>query len=78
MTPEERNNPELLEKQTSRIARIAKGSGTTTSEIRDLLKQYKMLNEMIKMQSGMAEGKIDQKMLQKMARKMKGMKGFKI
>jgi len=72
MTEEEINNPEILEKQTSRIARIAKGSGTTTSEIRALLKQYKLLNEMIGMQGSMAEGKIDQRMLQKIAKKFKG------
>jgi signal recognition particle subunit SRP54 len=72
MTQEEIENPELLEKQTSRISRIAKGSGTTTSEIRELLKQYKMLNEMLKSQKDLSEGKINQKMLQKMARKFKG------
>jgi len=72
MTQEERNNPELLEKQTSRIQRIAKGSGTTTSEIRELLKQYKLLNEIIRSQSSFSGGKIDQKILQKMARKFKG------
>ena len=31
MTEEEVENPEILEKQTSRIARVAKGSGTTTT-----------------------------------------------
>ena len=72
MTPEEIENPELLEKQTSRIARIAKGSGTTTSEIRELLKQYKLLNEMVRSQSSFEEGKLDSKMLQKMAKKFKG------
>ena len=72
MTEEEINNPEVLEKQTSRIARIAKGSGTTTSEIRALLKQYKLLNEMISMQSSIQKGKIDQRMLQKIAKKFKG------
>ena len=72
MTEEEIENPEVLEKQTSRIQRIAKGSGTTTSEIRELLKQYKMLKEMMGMQNQMADGKIDQKMMQKMARKFKG------
>jgi signal recognition particle subunit SRP54 len=72
MTKEEIENPELLEKQTSRIARIAKGSGSTTSEIRELLKQYKMMNEMIKSQSSLADGKIDQKTLQKMAKRFKG------
>ncbi len=38
MTEEEIKNPEVLEKQTSRLSRIAKGSGTTTAEIRQLLK----------------------------------------
>ena len=46
MTEEEINNPELLEKQTTRLGRIAKGSGTTTTDIRQLLKQYKLLKEM--------------------------------
>ncbi|MBU3906784.1 MAG: signal recognition particle receptor subunit alpha [Nanoarchaeota archaeon] len=71
MTPEEINNPELLEKQTSRISRIAKGSGVATSEIRALLKQYKMLNEMIKTGSSMdmESGMPSQKQLQKLAKK---------
>ena len=74
MTQQEIETPEILEKQTSRIQRIAKGSGTTTTEIRELLKQYKLLKEMMGMQSagGLAEGKIDQKMMQKMAKKFKG------
>lgn len=72
MTQEEIDNPEILEKQSSRIQRIAKGSGTTTTELRELLKQYKMLKEMINMQSGITEGKIDQKMMQKMAKKFRG------
>ncbi|MFH1237935.1 MAG: signal recognition particle receptor subunit alpha [archaeon] len=72
MTEEEIENPEVLEKQTTRIQRIAKGSGTTTTEIRELLKQYKMLKEMMGMQTGLAEGKIDQKMIQKMAKKFRG------
>ena len=69
MTPEEIENPELLEKQTTRIQRVAKGSGCSTSDVRMLLKQWKMLNEMIKTQSGFGEGKIDNKMMMKMARK---------
>ena len=72
MTEQEIETPEILEKQTSRIQRIAKGSGTTTTEIRELLKQYKLLKEMMGMQSGLTEGKIDQKMMQKMAKKFKG------
>lgn len=76
MTEYEIENPEVLEKQTTRIQRIAKGSGTTTTEIRELLKQYKMLKEMMGMQSGMADGQIDQKMMQKMAKKFKGKMRF--
>ncbi len=70
MTPEEKENPEILEKQISRISRIAKGSGVNNSDIRSLLKQYKLLNEMVK--SGgdmdMSQG-LNQKQLQKLARK---------
>jgi len=74
MTEEEIDNPEVLEKQTSRIKRIAEGSGTTTTELRELLKQYKMIKEMMGMTNtgGLAEGKIDQKMMQKMAKRFKG------
>jgi signal recognition particle subunit SRP54 len=72
MTGHEIENPEILEKQTTRIARIAKGSGTTTTEIRELLKQYKMIKEMMGMQSGFSEGNIDPKMMQKMAKKFRG------
>jgi len=70
MTPEEKENPEILEKQTSRISRISKGAGVHNSDIRSLLKQYKLLNDMIK--SGgdmdMSQG-LSQKQLQKLARK---------
>ncbi len=70
MTLEEKNNPEILEKQTSRISRIAKGAGVTTTEIRSLLKQYKMLNMMLKEGKGMdMSGGMDQKQLMKLARK---------
>lgn len=77
MTEAEIEEPELLEKQTSRIARVAKGSGTTTSEIRALIKQYKLLKEMIQSQGKIAEsGTLDQKTMMKLAkkfgRKMKG------
>lgn len=72
MTEEEIENPEKLEKETTRIKRIAMGSGTTTTEIRELLKQYKMLKEMMGMQDKFADGNIDQKTMQKMARKMRG------
>jgi len=69
MTEEEIENPVVLEKQTSRIQRIAHGSGCSTSEIRMLIKQWKMLSEMMKEQGKMMEGKMDQKTMMKMARK---------
>ncbi|MBU0760681.1 MAG: signal recognition particle receptor subunit alpha [Nanoarchaeota archaeon] len=69
MTEEEIENPEILEKQTSRIQRIAKGAGCSTSDIRMLIKQWKMLKEMIKSQGAMIGGKMDQKMIMKLARK---------
>jgi signal recognition particle subunit SRP54 len=69
MTVQERESPELLEKQTSRLQRISKGSGTSTSEIRSLLKQFKMLKEMLSSQNQMAEGKMDQKTMMKLAKK---------
>ena len=74
MTPYEKENPEILEKQTSRISRVAKGSGSTTSDVRMLLKQYKMLKEMMNMQSAgaLAEGKMDKRTMQKMAKQFKG------
>lgn len=72
MTAEEIDNPEIFEKQTSRIQRVAKGSGTTTTEIRELLKQYKMLKEMINMQSGFSDGNIDKRTMEKMAKKFRG------
>jgi len=69
MTQEEKENPEIIEKQTTRIQRIAKGSGTTTSDIRSLLKQYKMIKELISSQSQLAEGNLDQKTIMKLAKK---------
>lgn len=78
MTEEEKENPELLEKQTSRIARIASGAGVHTSDVRSLLKQYKMLNEMMK--GGMSDMDMSQGLSQKQMMKMakKFMKGGKM
>ena len=72
MTPDEINNPEIFDKQTSRISRVAQGAGVNNSEVRALLKQYKMLSEMIK--SGMAGGdsenpQMNQKQMQKLMKK---------
>ena len=73
MTPEEKENPEIIEKQTSRIQRIAKGSGTSTSDVRALLKQYKILKDFIKTGEDVDLSKgvqgFSQKQLQKFAKK---------
>lgn len=69
MTKEEIENPEILEKETSRMQRISKGSGTTTSDIRALIKQWKMLSDMIKSQSSITEKGMDQKTMMKLAKK---------
>ncbi len=77
MTLEEKENPEIIEKQTSRISRIAKGAGVNNSDVRSLLKQYKMLNEMIKTGNPMEEGAVmNQKQMMKLAKKF--MKGGKL
>ena len=71
MTKEEKENPEILKKQTSRISRIAKGSGVNNSDIRSLLKQYDMLNEMVKGGANdmdMSQG-FSQKQMQKLMKK---------
>lgn len=69
MTLEEIENPEVLEKQTSRIQRIAHGAGCSTTDVRNLIKQWKMLNEMIKSQGKMMGGEMNQKTLMKLAKK---------
>jgi signal recognition particle subunit SRP54 len=76
MTLQERENPELIRKETSRIARIAKGAGVNTSDVRSLLKQYDVLSSMIK-ESADFSGGINQKQLQKMMKKF-GKKGMRI
>lgn len=69
MTPQETDHPELLEKETSRMQRVAKGAGVTVSDVRALLKQYKLLKEMIHSSSGIGEGGLDQKTMMKFAKK---------
>jgi len=47
MTPEELDNPSLL-KDHNRVLRIARGSGTSTTDVRRLLSQYNMLRKYIR------------------------------
>ncbi|MDQ6910954.1 MAG: signal recognition particle protein, partial [Actinomycetota bacterium] len=54
MTPNERREPQLL--NGSRRLRVAKGSGMSTSDVNQLLKQFKEMQKMMKM-LGRAKGK---------------------
>jgi signal recognition particle subunit SRP54 len=47
MTPEEKENPKLL--NSSRARRIARGSGTSEKEVKELVKQYFNMKKMLKM-----------------------------
>ncbi len=71
MTKEEKENPEIFEKENSRVARVAQGAGVNNSDVRGLLKQYKMLKEMMKggiENMDMSKG-MSQKQLMKLAKK---------
>lgn len=57
MTVQERRNPQLL-KVFSRKERIAKGSGTSVSEVNKLLKQYDQMKQMMKMLNSGRFGKM--------------------
>ncbi len=59
MTKKERAEPEII--TTSRIKRIAKGSGTTEADVRELLKSYKQTKKMTK--------KLSPKRLEKLAKR---------
>lgn len=77
MTREEIENPEIIEKQTTRISRIAKGSGSSASDVRTLLKQYKLLKDFTSSSPDLEKG-ISQKQLQKLAKKFGKKFGKKI
>ncbi|MDR6302039.1 signal recognition particle protein [Mesonia maritima] len=64
MTPEERQKPSVI--NASRKKRIGKGSGTSVTEVNQLLKQFDQMGKMMKMMQG-GGGK-------KMMQMMKGMK----
>ncbi len=49
MTPGERKDASIIRKNATRIARIAKGSGTTENEVREFLSQFEKMEKMIKM-----------------------------
>jgi signal recognition particle subunit SRP54 len=46
MTPAEKDNPKIF--NSSRMKRVARGSGTSEKEVKELLKQYAMMRRMLK------------------------------
>ncbi|MGD2142477.1 MAG: signal recognition particle protein Srp19, partial [Candidatus Bathyarchaeota archaeon] len=50
MTPEERETPKIL--NSSRIRRIARGSGTEERDVRELIKQYNAMRKMLRQLKG--------------------------
>lgn len=75
MTKEELNEPKII--AGSRSKRIAKGSGTTTAEVNELMKYHRLMQKMIKrLTTGRGMGKIPMMkgMKMPMGKMMKGMK----
>ena len=67
MTKDELEDPEII--SGNRIERIAKGSGMSTADVRDLIKQYRQSKKLMKMMKG-------GKGMEKMMKKFGGMKGM--
>jgi signal recognition particle subunit SRP54 len=53
MTPQELEDPKIL--NASRIKRVARGSGTSEADVKELLKQYELMRKFIKT---MAKGRM--------------------
>ncbi|MBI2129752.1 signal recognition particle protein [Candidatus Woesearchaeota archaeon] len=70
MTKEELEDPEIID--SARTERIAKGSGCSTSIVRELVKQYKQSKKLVKMLKGQGS---PEKLMKKFQGKMP--KGFK-
>ncbi|MBI2005251.1 MAG: signal recognition particle protein Srp19, partial [Candidatus Aenigmarchaeota archaeon] len=51
MTKKERENPEIV--SSTRIPRIAKGSGKSENDVRELINQYNQTKKMVKSFGGM-------------------------
>jgi len=69
MTKAERENPEII--TSSRLARISKGSNVPISEIKELLKQHKLVKEFF---VGAKSGGFDEKKIAKMAKRFRFIK----
>jgi signal recognition particle subunit SRP54 len=73
MTKEELEDPDII--TSTRIDRIAKGSGCNPSDVKDLIKQYHQGKKMVKMMKG---GKNMDKMMKKMGGMGNMAKGMKL
>ena len=71
MTKEELERPEIM--NPSRIDRVNKGSGISSTSIKELLKQHKQSKKLIKMFKG-----ANPKNMEKMMKRMGGAKGLKV
>ncbi len=74
-TREELEDPEVI--SASRVERIAKGSGTTAVEVRELLKQYKQTKKLVKMLKGGSPEKLMGKLQKGQLGGVKGLKQLK-
>ena len=71
MTPRERRNPDLM--KASRKKRIAAGSGMKVEDVNKLLKQHRMMADMMKSMGGMGKGGLGK--MAGMAKALGGMGG---
>jgi len=72
MSREELEDPDII--SITRIDRIAKGSGTSTKEIRELLKQYRQSKKMAKLFKGGSPKNMERMMKKFSGKGMQGMK----
>lgn len=70
-TKKELEDPEIIESQ--RMQRIAKGSGTDSNEVSELLKQYRQAKKMTKMFGGSGSPKAMEKIMKRMGGKIPGL-----
>ncbi len=69
MTKGELEDPEVIDAQ--RIERISNGSGVSTGDIRDMIKQYKQSKKMVKMLKGESPEKLMKKLSKKAGPQLK-------
>ena len=70
-TKKELEDPEVID--SDRMQRIAKGSGTESIEVNELLKQYRQAKKMTKMFGGAGSAKGMEKMMKRMGGKIPGL-----